>query len=910
MIDRKGREPKIKKTDFSKIEKKWQRQWEKEGIFETDIDSKRKKFFFTTPYPYISGSLHIGHGRAVIESDIYTRYKRMKGFNVLYPMAFHISGTPVLGISSAIKNGDKDKIELYESYVSAYEKDKAKVKKIVQSFESTEKLVDFFIPKMMSEYKQLGIGVDWRRSFTSGDIEHQQMVTWQFEKYNELGYLKKEKYPVLYSPLDQSAMGEDDIVDADSNAVEKQEFTLLKFRFKDKILVAATIRPETIFGQTNLWINPKVEYWEVKVGNDVWIMSKDAIEKLEHQRKDVKAIGKTREDLIGQYARAPGIDREVIILPSRFVDADIGTGIVTSVPSDAPYDYVALKELQENKAILKEYGLNREKVEEIEIIPIIKTAKYGDKAGVRVVEDHGIGLQDDPRLEKLTQEVYKEGFHTGILLENCGEYKGMKVVDAKEKMKKDLIKNGEADIMYETSRKAFSRGGGKIIVAIMDNQWFIDFNSKGWKAKANECLAKMDIVPENFRKQFEDTFAWLDKRPCARKRGLGTLLPFDKDWVIESLSDSTIYMTLYAINHIVKKNKLKREQLNKDFFEYVYLGKGDLKEVSKKTEIKESILKECRESFDYWMPVDHRHTFSLHLSNHLSFMIFAFSALFNEKYWPKKITFHGLVVSEGSKMSKSKGNTITLLKVKENYGADTFRFYMTYSSNIEGTFDWRENEANNAKETITRLFDEMSEAIKQRKKGDVKELYTHKFNKIKKIAGEKLDEMKLREYNAAVVFDMLKAVKNAKLAMDKKELSHFYDLIIEDWIRMIMPITPHIAEELWSKLGKKGFVSLESWPTVDESKINDKFDLAEKVLETTVGDILNILKIIKEKQDKEGEKVYLYVIPKELENYNAEELSKRIGLTTKVFAVNDPKKYDPQDKAAKAKFGKPAIYIE
>ena len=72
----------------------------------------------------------------------------------------------------------------------------------------------------------------------------------------------------------------------------------------------------------------------------------------------------------------------------------------------------------------------------------------------------------------------------------------------------------------------------------------------------------------------------------------------------------------------------------------------------------------------------------------------------------------------------------------------------------------------------------------------------------------------------------------------------------------------------------------------------------------------DILKIIKEKQDKEGEKVYLYVIPKELENYNAEELSKRIGLTTKVFAVNDPKKYDPQDKAAKAKFGKPAIYID
>ena len=102
------------------------------GDFEVEVDKNKKKFFFTTPYPYISGSLHLGHGRAVTESDIYTRYKRMSGENVLFSLGFHISGTPVLGISTAIKNKDPNKIKLYESYVSAYEKDKKKVKSIVK----------------------------------------------------------------------------------------------------------------------------------------------------------------------------------------------------------------------------------------------------------------------------------------------------------------------------------------------------------------------------------------------------------------------------------------------------------------------------------------------------------------------------------------------------------------------------------------------------------------------------------------------------------------------------------------------------------------------------------------------------------------------------------------------------------
>lgn len=905
---------KEKKIDFSRIEKKWQKKWEEKRIFEADEDKKKKKFFITTPYPYISGSLHLGHGRVAMETDIYSRYKRMKGFNVLYPMSFHITGTPVLGISSAIKNKDKDKIELYEGYVSAYVSDKKKVKSIVQSFVDPQKIVDFFIPKMIEEYKQLGLGVDWRRSFTSGDMEHQQMVTWQFESYKDKDYLIRAKYPVLYSPEDESAMGEDDIQDADSSPVEKQEFTVLKFKFGEKYLVTATLRPETIFGQTNLWINPGIKYIEAKVGNEVWVMSQEAFDKLTYQRKDVKKIGYFKESLLGKKAIAPIIDRELMILPSRFVDADVGTGIVTSVPSDAPYDYIALKELQDLKEkVKKDMGFNLKQIEEledIEVIPIIKTDRYGDKAGVSAVEKAGIVKQDDKRLEGLTQEVYKEGFHSGVLLENCGDYSGMRVREAKDKMKQEMIGKGFASIMYDTSRKAFARGGGKIVVAVMDNQWFIDFNAKGWKDKASECLSKIELAPESMRKLFLDTFAWLDKRPCARKRGLGTKLPFDKDWIIESLSDSTIYMTLYTIRHIIRENKLKRENLTHEFFDFVYLGKGKLLDVSKHTGVNESVLKKIKESFEYWMPVDHRHTFILHLSNHLSFMIFAYAGLFPEKDWPKKISFHGLIISKGSKMSKSKGNVVTLLDVKKNFGADTFRFYMTSSTNIEGTFDWKDVEAQNAKQNVEKIYHVLNEILAKRKRGEVKPVFVSRFNRILKLAGEKIDSMKFREYNGAVVYDMLNLIKDAKLSLNEKELQVFYDYIIEKWIRMIAPVMPHIAEEMWEKIGNKGFVSLESWPEADESKINDKFEQMEKNMDKTIGDVMNVFRIVKEKGGKEVEKVYLYVIPNEIANYDELVLSKRIGKEIKVYAVNDKKKYDPEGKAGKAKPGKPGIFVE
>lgn len=845
------------KPDFLAIQEKWREKWAKQKVFDAELNPKKEKFFMTVPYPYISGSLHIGHARVVIEQDVYSRFMRMAGKNVLNSIAFHISGTPVLGISLAISEGDKEKKELYSSYVRNYVSSKEEVNKIIESFKDPFKIVEFFIPKMKDEFSKLGLAVDWRRSFTSGDDVHRALVDWQFRKYKEKNYLVQGKYPILYSLSLKSAVGEDDISEGDTNPVEKIEFTLLKFEFEDSFIIAATLRPETMFGQTNMWVNPSVEYIKANIAGENWIISKECAEKLSHQDKSVEILQKVSgNSFIGKTCKAPVIDKEIIILPSTHCDPDIGTGFVTSVPSDSPYDWVMLKELQESERLCHKYGLDYGYVKAIKPISIIKSRGYGEFPSVEIVEKNNISPKNIAELEKATQEIYKIGFHTGILKDSCGKYKGMTAIQAKEAIKKDIINQGKAEIFYETSRKAQSRDGGKVIVSLLENQWFLDFNAGTWKKDSLKCLKRVEIIPEKFKKQFEDVFEWLDKRPCARKRGLGTALPFDKGWVIESLSDSTLYITLYTISHIVNENKISFSQMNKDFFDYIFLEKLPIDQAEKKIGIKKEILESCRKSFQYWYPNDHRHTFTAHLANHLSFLIFAHAAIMPEKYWPKKFSFHGMVISEGQKMSKSKGNIVTLLDVINKYGTDAFRCFMCNTTSIDGTINWEESEVLRLSKHLKSLvfnLNELSEISKNAKKDEVEKFkkthkqFASKFERSIKEATECLECMNLRSYSNIVLYNIFNDYKKElqKIGEDKVSVSLMANYIIERWILLLCPLAPHYSEELWEKLEKTGFASIESWPSFEKSLINEKEEFKEILMDNLFSDIRAVKQLSK-----------------------------------------------------------------
>jgi leucyl-tRNA synthetase len=176
-------------------------------------------------------------------------------------------------------------------------------------------------------------------------------------------------------------------------------------------------------------------------------------------------------------------------------------------------------------------------------------------------------------------------------------------------------------------------------------------------------------------------------------------------------------------------------------------------------------------------------------------------------------------------------------------------------------------------------------------------------SKVNKSIKEITEDIENFRYNIAIIkLRTLFEVIESESEISKKD--------IESFIKLLSPFAPHIAEELWEKIGNKGFVSLESWPKVDEKKIDVKLEQQEQAVDKTVSDIVNIINIIKEKQGKEADKVYLYVIPNELTNYNSEMLGKRLNKTVKVFAVNDKSKYDPENKAGKAKPGRPGVFVE
>jgi len=835
--------------DFTNNERKWQKTWKENKTFDAEPSSK-KKFFINYPYPYISGSLHIGHGMAALQSDVMARFKRMRGFNVLFPSAFHVSGTPVLGISLGIKTGDKKFIDLYSEYVRAYGYEGEQVAKLIKSFEDPQSIVDFFIPKMQEEFSRLGLSVDWRRSFNSASPDHQALVEWQFRKYKEKGYLVQGKYPIMFSKSLNNAVGEDDIKDGDTNPVELQEFTGIKFKFEDGFLVAATLRPETMYGQTNMWVNPEVEYVTAEVNGEKWFISQECADKLSYQDKKVKIIGKVSgKSMLGKTCFAPFVEREIPILPSSHCNPDVGTGIVTSVPSDAPFDYISLKELQDSKQMCEKYGLNYDEIKAIKLIPIIRSKGFSDFAAVDAVKKFGIkNLSQDDKLKEATQEVYKAGFHTGVMNENCGPYSGMPVAKAKDAMRKEVLKK-DGTIIYETSRQAVSRDGGKVIVAVLDGQWFLDFNAKGWKDKARECLAGIAIWPEKYRHQFELIFDWLGKRPCARARGLGTQLPFDKKWVIESLSDSTLYMALYPIAHTIRANNIPKEKLNDSFFDYILLSKGDAKSTAKTTGIDEKILSEMHDEWNYWYPFDQRHTFALHIPSHLSFMIFAHAGILDKKDWPKMISFHGMVTSEGEKMSKSKGNVVTLLQIANVYGADPYRALICNSANVDSDIDWQADKIEVMRRQLSTLYD-LLKSMQESKKADAKVLAKYKYfvsrtERLFKTATDCIGKMDFKTYSNIAMYSLFAEYKKVRTLASAEEMSAINAYLVERWIALLAPMTPHLAEELWSLGGRTTLVSTSNWPAYDESLIDDKLEHIEDSIDNLRQDVLKIKEVTK-----------------------------------------------------------------
>ena len=261
--------------DFSTIESKWRKEWEKEHIYESDSSAKKKKKYITAAFPYPNSPQHIGHGRAYTTTDIYARYLRLSGYNVLFPMAFHVTGTPILAMAKRIAGGDE---ELYKIFEKIYGIPREKTKTLGEP----NALVMYFSREIEEGMHEMGYSIDWRRKFYSFDKKFNRFIQWQFHKLKELGYLVQGEHPIAWCPSDNQAVGGHDTKgDADP---ELKDFTAIKFGFKDEYLLTATLRPETIYGVTNIWVNPKIIHVKAKnkKNGEMYYIAKKAYEKLKY----------------------------------------------------------------------------------------------------------------------------------------------------------------------------------------------------------------------------------------------------------------------------------------------------------------------------------------------------------------------------------------------------------------------------------------------------------------------------------------------------------------------------------------------------------------------------------------------------------------------------------------------------
>ena len=807
--------------EFNKISEKWQKKWEAEEIFKTTEDKKKEKCYVLEMFPYPSSDgLHMGHAFNYTIGDIYARFKRMGGFNVLYPMGFDASGLPAE--NAAIKANKHPK-------------------------EFITKAIKNYIKQM----KDLGLSYDWSRTLKTCDPNYYRWNQFIFLKFLEKGLAYKKKSAVNWCPECKTVLANEQVHDGkcwrhestdvelkqlnqwfikttdyadelldkiddldwpdriksmQKNWIGKSYGTEINFEINGKTWPIFTTRPDTVFGVTFMVVSAQHQELDS-------LVTEEQREEVDRFLKKIKSVSEKEMMLIekegvftGSYAVHPLTQEKVPVYVGNFVLADYGTGMVMSVPAHDQRDF----------DFAKKY-----KIEMKEVI--------------------------SSKNQELTQAYKGEG-----KLINSEEFNGTESKEAKDKITQLLQKNklGKKTTQLKFKDWLVSRQrywGTPIPVINCESCGQVPVSEKDLPIELPYDVKFGEGNPLETNKEFTDV-------PCPKCKGDAKR---ETD-TMDTFFDSSWYYLRYC-------DPNAKEMFN-------------------------------QKAVDYWMPADFYIGGAEHACMHLIYARFFTKALrdlgmlsFDEPF--TKLFNQGMLHAQGGeKMSKSKGNVVLPEVISKKYGVDSARFFLVSLAAPDKARDWDEKGIDSTFKFLNRVH----EYIKTVKVGKSTPRTEHRVNR----AIEQIEEdIQSFNYHTATIklrtlFDKLES------QISKKDL--------ESVIKLFAPFCPHLAEEFWEIIGNKPFISLESWPKVNKSKINEKFDKEEEFTDKAVSDIINILNLIK----TETKKVYLYVLPNDLEFYNIENISRRTNKEIAIYKVNDKDKYDPENKSKKSKPGKPAIFIE
>ncbi|EIE84714.1 leucyl-tRNA synthetase [Rhizopus delemar RA 99-880] len=797
--------PKTAKRDaLREFEGKARALWDNEKAFEInaptieehpnyeDLHKTHPKYMACMPYPYMNGRLHLGHAFTFSKVEFCIGYERMKGRRALLPQGFHCTGMPIKACADKLAREIEMFGKNFEKYDEAKEAEKktevnknvkskvaAKTGNVTYQFQIMLSLgipiteihkfsdpyywTEFFPPQTISDMNAFGAKVDWRRAFITTDANpyYDSFVRWQMRKLREMQKIKFGERYTIYSIIDKQPCMDHDR--ASGEGVGPQEYTGIKMEVlewsdaakealvasndnlkgKKIYLVAATLRPETMYGQTNCFVGTDIKYGVYKVNeNEAFVVTERAARNMAYQKIFAKegSIEKLAEidgkSIVGTKIHAPLSQYSAVyVLPMDNVLSTKGTGVVTSVPSDSPDDYATLCDLKKKPDY---YNIKAEWVA-FDPVPLIETPSYGNLTAPKLCEIKKINSQKDRvQLAEAKELAYKEAFYQGVMC--IGEFSGMAVQEAKNKVKDILINSKEAFVYNEPEGLVMSRSGDECVVALLD-QWYIDYGEEEWKAKTKKCLSQMNTYTVETRHQFEQVLDWLNKWACARSFGLGTKLPWDEQFLVESLSDSTIYMAYYTVAHLLH-NDLKgssvgsagitAEQMTDSVWNYIFR----LGEYPVDCGVPQATLDRLRREYEYFYPLDLRASGKDLVPNHLTFFLYNHTAIFPEDKWPQGVRSNGHLLLDSKKMSKSTGNFMTMSDAVIKYGADATRFALADAGDSVEDANFEDATANAA---ILRLYTLLEWSEEQVAKADT--LRTGEFTFFDKIFVNEMNKL-------------------------------------------------------------------------------------------------------------------------------------------------------------------------
>jgi len=787
--------------DHRTVEPKWQEYWQKRLLYRTTADQAKKKFYCLEMFPYPSGKIHMGHVRNYAIGDVIARYKRMQGYNVLHPMGWDSFGMPAE--NAAIKHNVHPSKWTYENMGYM----KAQLNKLGLSYDWDREVAtcspeyyrwnQWFFIKMLEKglaYRKTSY-VNWCHSCATV-LANEQVIDekcWRcdnivVQKELEQWFLKITQYAEeLLSASDELTGWPEKVVVMQKNWIGKSQGLEVDFRIDgmDGSIRIFTTRTDTLFGATFLCLSPNHPLSEKLIAD------KAELEKITARYgKEDEKIGLST----GHFCINPMNNEKIPVYVANFVLMEYGTGAIMSVPAHDQRDF----------DFAEKYGLSIRVVIEPE-----------QKSEVRSQKS-----EKNSELRTPNSELMKEAYEDEGILVNSGKFSGLKSEEAREQIAAYIEEKGlgKRVVNYKLRDWGISRQrywGTPIPIVYCEACGIVPVPEKDLPV----------ILPEDVK------FTGTGGSPLLESEAfLHTTCPScggkarrETD-TMDTFVDSSWYFIAYCL-----------KQGNGDWGFGISEGKNTIS----------SPQPPAPNPLKYWMPVDQYIGGVEHAVLHLLYSRFFTRVIrdlgiigFSEPF--KNLLTQGMVIKDGAKMSKSKGNVVDPDYLIERYGSDTSRLFSLFAAPPERDLEWSDKGVEGAYRFLNRIWSlvhRMQKAIE----GISPSGYDSSVNEgISEAQPASLTGLSLlrkthqtikkvttdieREYHFNTAISALMELVNEMNGFEPKDSRdmRIMKFAIENTLLLLSPFTPHITEELWTHIGNESSISEKNWPAWDEEMVREE----------------------------------------------------------------------------------------